>query len=566
MLPPDLTPSKIRSNPAILLHNGAANTSLGPFDGKWGTVFDNIDCFIITPNAGMICMPPMGTNREVYMRANYRYGHDDPLQWPQAYVEQFPHLACIRRIEPDPSDIFHPLYRSLTNYDFVECDPSAIVEGVGCLCRPTFLKLQKACHIIIESMDTVKANESVIRSMRGHLSMIEHLLERLHALPTSFSHVCLTFAETQRVAQELRAFVEYMTVFKPLMDAPEHDAPSLPVDEDLMGTFCNDATVVQRFFKASIPVWRIILMKDLGGTRIDALFPFVTSPITEEPCRLRLPSMFVGSLRDPKKYLKIQEFVMHSLQWIDPFALASPIILSRNDIPLAKATLSSRFSPYNKKNTRPQPKRLLDPQHLLLPPLVEPWRLALLAVDADPVHCHSCARPALSNPSANPRENQYAFPQPDIIATLNTEEKVDSFLVSWLRLHTPLYTRLTETECVLPNLYHQEWHTVLALGFLHMASEPSGQTNKATKQCQEVSRMMDGYLDDFPLRADNDASTAFWKGKAYESLTDEERHEICWELTEVNFHCEFRALHCQATVNSGQITEVFELSQCFPYG
>ncbi|KAK0217975.1 hypothetical protein IW262DRAFT_1463288 [Armillaria fumosa] len=547
--PPGLTPSEIRSDLTILLHSRVYPAAVGPFDGKWGTVFDDIDYFIITPNA-----------------SDYRYGHDDPLHWPQSYVEQFLHLACLRYIEPEPSDAFYPLYHPLTKYDFIECDPEAIIKGIGRLCRSTFHRLEKACQIIIESVDTVSATESLARSMRGHIGMLELLTGRLCALPTSFSHVCLSFAETQHVTQELRALVKYMTIFKPHMDAPGCDAPSLPVDRDLVGAFSNDATIVQRFFKAGIPVWHMVPMKDLSGTRVDDLFPFVTSPITDAPCCLRLPSIFVGSSSDPKKYLRMQESVTHSLRWVDPFAIASPIILSHGDIPLAVASSSSsRYSPYH-KNTWPkssQSNHLIDPQHPLLPPLLEPWRTALLSVNANPAHCHTCARPSPSNPTAIPHENQYAFPWPDIIATLNTEEKVNSFLASWLCLRIPLYTRLTVTEHVPTNLYHQEWRTVLALGFLHSAGESGG---KATKQCQEVRKMMDGYLDDFPLCADNEVCTAFWKGKAYQSLTTEERQEICWELGKVNFRCEFRALHHRVAASSGPSISDFDLSWCFADG
>ncbi|PBK84233.1 hypothetical protein ARMGADRAFT_1088686 [Armillaria gallica] len=203
---------------------------------------------------------------------------------------------------------------------------------------------------------------------------------------------------------------------------------------------------------------------------------------------------------------------MHSIRWVDPFALSTPIIMGREDVPVSVSTTSNaRYSPYQKKASGSRAKgtshQLTDPKHPFLPPLVEPWRLGLLAVVADSSHCHSSVWPEASNPTAIPRENQYMFPRPDIIATLNTEEKVKSYLVSWLRLRAPLYACLTVTEQVPVNLYHQEWQALLAMGFLHSAGETG---RRAAKRSEEVQKMMNGYLEEFPLQADNDVHTAFW--------------------------------------------------------
>ncbi len=108
----------------------------------------------------------------------------------------------------------------------------------------------------------------------------------------------------------------------------------------LMGLYVHDATVLQRFFKAGIPVWHIMDMKDLPGTCVDCVDDYATSPYLLGPCPLQLPSVFVGSLRDPGKYRKIQEFILHSCRWTNPFALASPIILNRPDVPLTVASSS----------------------------------------------------------------------------------------------------------------------------------------------------------------------------------------------------------------------------------
>ncbi|KAK0493604.1 hypothetical protein EDD18DRAFT_1356559 [Armillaria luteobubalina] len=286
----------------------------------------------------------------------------------------------------------------------------------------------------------------------------------------SYQRMCLCHAETQHVAHKLHALVQYMSQYKLLMDVPESDAPPMPVDDDLIGTFSNDTTTVQSFFKVSIPVWRVIPINDLPGVRVDNVCKFSNSPHPEEPSHLRLPTVFTGSSRDPRKYAKIHEFVTHSMCWVDPFALSSPIVKHRPDMPLIEVnTNKSRYSPYQKKQhiQSGASNHLQDLQHQLLPPIIELWHLALLAVDASPTQCHSCGRPSPENKNAIPHENQYAFPQPDIIAMLNTEQKVHSYLISWLQLRGPLFARLTIPELLPPNLYHQEWRTVLGMGFLH---------------------------------------------------------------------------------------------------
>ncbi len=418
MLPEDLMPSKIRGNPKLLLHNSAASTRMllvtfgttflsnkylanSPFEGKYGTILDGQDSFIVTPNSSIMPRPPIGAQHEVYMRANYWYGIDDHLQWPQAYIEQFLHFACIHRVAPEGAKALHPLFHRLTNYDFVECDNTAIVKGVGCLRHLMFLRLQSACPAVIDSVGSVSRSNTVLNGLRSHISIIELLLGCLHALPTSFTQVSLTIAETQRVACELHAFIEYMTIYKPLMEAPESDVPSMPVDDTLVGAFSNDTTIIQCFFKAGIPVWRIVTMKDPRGVHIDRLSDFTMPPFVDKPCPLRLPLVFIGSSRDPQKYHKIQDFTMHSIRWVDPFALSTPIIMGWEDVPVSVLTTSNaHYSPCKyllfsstlglnnpitftdqKKASGSRAKgtshQLTDPKHPFLPPLVEPWRLRL---------------------------------------------------------------------------------------------------------------------------------------------------------------------------------------------
>ncbi|KAK0505526.1 hypothetical protein EDD18DRAFT_1098873 [Armillaria luteobubalina] len=243
--------------------------------------------------------------------------------------------------------------------------------SLGHMRWPTFRKLQAGCKAVIEAIAGIECSTVITANMRSHIIMLECLLVCLSDLPMSYQRMHLYHAETQRIARELHTLVQYMTLCKLLMEAPESDAPPMPVDNGLVRAFSNNATTVQSFLKAGIPVWWVISIKELP--------------------------VFTGLSRDATKCNKIHEFVTHSMRWVDPFVLSSPIVKYRADIPLIEAnTMKSRYSPYQKKQNIQSgaSNHLQDLQHQLLPPIIEPWCLALLAMDANPARCHSCHHPS----------------------------------------------------------------------------------------------------------------------------------------------------------------------------
>ena len=64
--------------------------------------------------------------KEVYMRADYRYGPDDPTLWPQPWIVQYPHLGAIPRKPNDPKDTLSIMWWDPTcETDWANCpDPS----------------------------------------------------------------------------------------------------------------------------------------------------------------------------------------------------------------------------------------------------------------------------------------------------------------------------------------------------------------------------------------------------------------------------------------------------------
>ncbi|KAK0505523.1 hypothetical protein EDD18DRAFT_1344338 [Armillaria luteobubalina] len=101
------------------------------------------------------------------------------------------------------------------------------------------------------------------------------------------------------------------------------------------------------------------------------------------------------------------------------------------------------------------------------------------------------------------------------------------------------------------------------MGFLR--SDPASGT-AAEKRRIKVQKMMAGFMEELPLHTNNAATSVFWHGKNYEALRQEECQEILWELAEVNFHCEFKALHWHATAHSSSNAQNLPVMRCFPDG
>ncbi len=108
---------------------------------------------MFTPNTHHLWQPPLGSNREVYMRWDYMYRDDDPLLWPQLYCPEYLHLACMRTqpLNQSPSDKSHALFAGLTHGNFQPCDELSIVPHIGKLSGAQFGKLKAACMDVVDA-------------------------------------------------------------------------------------------------------------------------------------------------------------------------------------------------------------------------------------------------------------------------------------------------------------------------------------------------------------------------------------------------------------------------------
>ncbi|SJL16569.1 uncharacterized protein ARMOST_20095 [Armillaria ostoyae] len=183
-LNPDLlTPSAIRKNPKLLLHK------MRPDETK------------ILPNAGYVQEPPLGSNREVYMRQNYMYGQDDPLSWPQLFCPEYPHFACIKgKSHGIPNNPFDILFIPLTPDIFFPSNEASLVRNLSKLRGNRLIELKSTCTMIIESACHITDPPQLMQNIISHCEVLDMFLACMEQLPMSFERTYLALHETQQVA------------------------------------------------------------------------------------------------------------------------------------------------------------------------------------------------------------------------------------------------------------------------------------------------------------------------------------------------------------------------------
>ncbi|KAK0196157.1 hypothetical protein F5146DRAFT_997620 [Armillaria mellea] len=305
--------------------------ALKAWDARFGAVLD-ANALLVTPNVSVLYRLPTGSNQEIFMCENYRYGQDDHLCWPQPYCPARPYLGCIWRSPSDP--MFLPLYTLPQKHDFLEEDLSSAIRGPG----------------LWDNM----------------------FLDRLEVLPLTFERLQLSVAETQRLVLELQAVMDYVTVYCLRMVRTDTRPPEngQRADDHLSGVFTMNVTVIQECFRAGVPVWMIQPLADAARIRIDALGR-IQEPeppyVVLNPPRPRLRPAYVGSATDGAKYKAIEAFTRNR-----------PTNLSRR----------GRQKP-NRKMPNDQVKFEVV-THSYLPPLIQTWQFGLERADADKSCCPNC--------------------------------------------------------------------------------------------------------------------------------------------------------------------------------
>ena len=219
---------------------------------------------VTSPNMHYIPAPCHG-HVDVVLRTDYRYGWQDPIQWPQMFTTEYPYLASILRQPVDNLHAYAPIWWTPDRLEF------DIIEGSVITCLGLIRKdrIYPLCRLVEQLSAVIVAHPLHSNAELSSLEVaMRHASDRLRHFPCTWRDACLQVRQVQRYWLMTRAFLDFHTTSTPPLTGRFGRS-------DIMGAFTTDPSIVQILFEAGIPVWwlrmDVAILKDTNVRAVVSL-------------------------------------------------------------------------------------------------------------------------------------------------------------------------------------------------------------------------------------------------------------------------------------------------------
>lgn len=304
-----------------------------------GAVVHDGYLFVTTPNQNVVYYPPLGSNRNVRLRNDFRFGDNDPLVWPQPYLGQFCHFGAILRKPQSDTEPLAIMWWTPDRTSFIPMTAN-IITGVGRLEISKLDRLRVLVDSVAQRVDTYRDDVNHPHKNQYCLhtaNALKHAFARLESLPMSWRQVQFGVAHVQRFFLETTAALDYLYVFKPRMDG---DLPAATHVEHRIGAFTMEPLIAQEFVRAGLPIWLVRRYGLLPSVRIDS----VKEPrqpgdlVCLEDATPPFPTIFRGPATHSEKYNNILGWIRTFVKYPNPF----DVFVESDGAPLVQATPSNQ--------------------------------------------------------------------------------------------------------------------------------------------------------------------------------------------------------------------------------
>ncbi|KAF5336277.1 hypothetical protein D9758_014498 [Tetrapyrgos nigripes] len=563
------TVEELDTNHQLLLHRPLQKKGRSPtaYDASLAAVLPGGSLFLTTPYQDLPVYQVEPIVEGMTMRRDFRFGQYDYLQWPQQWCQQLCHIACILR-RPPPGHQFDVMWWTPTIDCFKE-ECRGIASGLGKLragkaeeLRLLVAELRGRCSLCIASHE----NETEVELAQQCSQRLLERMNRLHSLLLTFRQICYTIASLQRLFLELHALLEYCTIYKPRMAGK-----SLPasIAAAVVGAWTSNLEAAEALFRAGIPFWFLRRVDEVPAVSVGKLASLV---VPDNLCldNAPFPEPIIYRTGVPNtelQYSAIHKHLNSAFNTYSPFESSAE---SRLQITPPSALVLSgpqRTTP-SKSRHHPYPK--------------SPKNASSSARDKFHLVSHSlfltspCWGPALSrvnqsNPPV-PIQGGYAFPDPSLFVTVQKREKMFKYCWNWLQFRDVLLFRVTQpSPRLIPN---STWRQILN-GELTSTTQPSSSSSQRPSRTASAKATARDLLGNCLLSTgvevdlENPPSFVMWREQSFSEpsdISEKVAQEIIWEVAQLNFRCELRALDQALTPrlsDEQRLEQSARLSACF---
>ncbi|KAF9020503.1 hypothetical protein BDZ89DRAFT_1138601 [Hymenopellis radicata] len=381
------------ANLELLIARSAPSEPITTLDGRYGAILPHAPAIITTPNASWLPLPPRAANQIVQRRADFRYGPEDPILFPQMAVYDAPHLPCILRCRPT-SDLGSEL-------DSLWVDPMPVIDWVEDLtfrrgfgrastifssrlvsgftyhrnCFETDSLNAGIMAIYRNCFETDSLNAGIMAIYNTEAAKLSLIFANLRFLHQPFGRFSLLLRDYQRTALELLAIYAYHTIVEPA----RYGITSL----------LTEKTRLTRQFHG---VHHLRPCPHLGSVRVDELrtlrdprYSTVTAICPQFP-----DVLWEGDASLNAKYTCLRRAAERSQgNFRSPITMPF-FAVARPTVPLPSASTSTRPTASHAKGKgkgNTVTKKLVYPVHALLPPISPAWLAAAESIDEESYAC-----------------------------------------------------------------------------------------------------------------------------------------------------------------------------------
>ncbi|KAK7447448.1 hypothetical protein VKT23_014157 [Stygiomarasmius scandens] len=452
---------------ADLTHNKDSSAAISFTDGLTAAIHERTGTFITSPNCLSIHRPPFGSTRDLYRRADARYGEDDPLQWPQPFNCNNAYLASLPIYPTTPDDPYYDhacLWHSLSSSD-LSFTPDGYVTGQGVINQNLADRLLSSVEYVRsrhKSFCATQRRDDLALSLLNEFdSTITLCLNRLTSVSSSLRSHTEGFVEIQRACLYSLALMDYVDIFIPRMSTRE--ARNCKVDRH-MGAFVWNDNDALSLFAAGLPVYYVQIFSDFDRQNIlevcELDIPQCISVASSPP----YPVIFSGQAGADQKFATIRQASISSYSMESPFqnmhlpgqysssytlgsgkriislahspastSTAGPMRSSSSKMPSPKAPYEKDSQKRRGKHpTKNSPKVHRDVfadlpcDHDFVPPPIPAWHDANKTIDTLHIDCRysSGQRPKVKT----------IVPDPALIFGPETCARQDSYISQWAHI------------------------------------------------------------------------------------------------------------------------------------